>query len=65
MFIIDIDTSPSQLEKTTYDMTLPVLQHQVTTITASRMIPKVKRNRREIKPATNEGILHGVRGMFI
>ena len=65
MFIIDITTSPSQLQTTTHDMTLPVLQHQVTTITASRMIPKVKRNHREIKTATNEGILYSVRGMFI
>lgn len=65
MFIIDIITSPSQLQTTTHDMILPVLQHQVTTITASTMISKVHRNRRERKTATTEGMLHSVRGMCV
>ncbi len=46
MFIIDIITSPSQLQTTTHDMTLSVLQHQVTTITASRLISTEYQNDR-------------------
>ena len=60
MFIIDHNTSPSHLLTTTRDMTLPVLQHQVTTITANNIISKAQRNRRERTTATIEGILHSV-----
>jgi len=64
MFIIDNNTSPSQLQATTHVMTLPVLQHEMTTITANIVISKVQRNRQERKTATSEGILYSVRGMF-
>ena len=65
MFIIDNNISPSQLQTTTHDMTLPVLQHQVTAITANQVISKVHQHIRERKTATTEGILYNVRGMFV
>jgi len=65
MFIIDNNTSPSQLQTTTHDMTLPVLQHQVTTITANKVISEVHRNRRKRETATTEGILYSVKGMLV
>ena len=65
MFIIDNNISPSQLQTTTHDMTLSVLQHQVTAITANQVISKVHQNIRERKTATTEGILYNVRGMFV
>lgn len=60
MFIIDDNTSPLQRQATTHVITLPVLQHEVTPITAN----KVQRNHQQIKTATSEGILFSVRGMF-
>jgi len=65
MFTIDNNTSPSQLQATTHVMTLPVLQHEVTAITANNVISNVQRNRQERKTATSEGILYSVRAMFI
>ena len=64
MFIIDNNTSPSQLQATTQVMTLPVLQHEVTAITANKVISNVQRNQQERKTATSEGILYSVRVMF-
>jgi len=65
MFIIDNNISPPQLQTTTHDMTLPILQHEVTTITANKMISKEHQNLRERKTATTDGILYSVRGMFV
>jgi len=65
MFIIDNNISPSQLQTTTHDMTLSALRHQVTTITANKVISKVHQNLRERQTATTEGILYNVRGMFV
>lgn len=63
MFIIDIITSPSQLQTTTHDMSLSVFQQQVTTITASTLISTEYQNRQDRKPASNEGILYSIRGL--
>ena len=51
----------SQLQTTKHDMNSPVLQHQVTTITASKMISTEHQNGQEGKTATAEGMLDRVR----
>lgn len=50
-----------QLQTTKHDMNSPVLQHQLTTITASKMMSPEHQNRQEGQTATTEGMLNRVR----
>jgi len=59
MFIPGI--TQSQLQTTKHDMNSPVLQHQVTTITASKIISTEHQNQQEGKTATTEGMIYRVR----
>jgi hypothetical protein len=59
MFIPGI--TQTQLQMTKHDMNSPVLQHQATTIIASKMISTEHQNRQEGTTATTEGMLNSVR----
>ena len=61
MFIPGI--TQSQLQTTTHDMTSPVLERQMTTITDSKMISTEHQNHQEGKTATTEGMLYSVRAV--
>jgi hypothetical protein len=59
MFIPGI--TQSQLQTTKHDMNSPVLQHQLTTTTANKMMSTEHQNRQEGKTANTEGMLNRVR----
>ena len=59
MFIPGI--TQSQLQTTKHDMNSPVLQHQLTTTTANKMMSTEHQNRPEGKTANTEGMLNRVR----